>query len=242
MLFLVLWSVPARFTFIAAPAESRRGILSRLVGLLPLASSAPEPAHATDPGSQLAEQSGLGALLGLDTAEAKLFSTDLFAANGSRVKIRFSAPWPVRSDGYGGLRAGFEARRSNQYPGEAASTVVVKRIGVDSVQALPTVKLLEKVFAGDALAGAASTAPENVKQVGKAKLLTGPRGSDYRVVGAKFTRVSGSGMETESHAYLSATVVAGDLFALVATCREYTWKDSQSRMIPTVESFQAIAA
>jgi len=200
----------------------------------------PQPAKADDI-KTLAEGSGIGALFGLDTAEAKVFATDMFSASDRRVKVRFSTPWPVRPDGYGGYKAGFEARKSNQYPGEFAFTQVVKRIGVDSVEALKDKQIIEAVFSGENLQESGFTL-ENARQSGKGKTLTGPGGSTYRVLPAKFVRVGNSGLEVESRAYLSATVAGGDLFALIATCRDLTWDDSQKRMKPAVESFQATAA
>lgn len=220
-----LFAAPGRQALEPAAAQVSRGLLWRLAGLPALASALPPAA--------LAEY---------DTKDFSLFKTDLYtAAGGERVKASFGTPWPVeRRDA--GFRAAFNPRRSNTYPGEVAFLEVVPRIGVNSVEELTGKQLIDAVFYRKGGQLGESGTPFNPRQVGKATLVDGAGGLKYRTIGGSYTKIGGNGLEVDAHWLGSAVVLGGDLFAFIATCRESDWKTSQNRVIPSVASFQVVAA
>lgn len=217
----------------SAPAQLHRGALARVAGLLLLSSAGGEPALALTDGPL----GVLGGIVGADSGEFAPFSREVYGANDNRVKIRFDTCWPVRLETDGGIRVGFEARKDNRFPGEVGFVQVVKRIGAAKVEGLTLLEVVDAVFSNQE-----NAAPESVKIAGKPKTIKGPGGETYKVISVRFTRVGNSGMEIESHALLSATVVEGDLITFVVTCRESTWPKSKERFAYAVDSFQATPA
>jgi len=210
-----------------------RSAVTRMLHLLPLGLA------LQDPASSMAVDSPFGSIAGLvgeGPLEMQYFSKEVFVGDGKNmVRMKLASPWPVKYDGNGNVKVGFEARKDNRCPGEVGFTQIFRDIGKQNITDLPIKQLVDNVFVDKGMLGMFT--PENVK-IASAKTVTPVGGSTYRQVGTRFTRVGVSGVEIESRGLLSATIVGGDLYVYIVTCRDNTWAESKTRIQPSVESFQ----
>lgn len=228
------WTVPS--------VQLRRETLTRLASVcsLLLTGTKPEGVRAIG-GSPL---DGIEGFLGVDSGQLQSFSRDVFGGSGDkqyRAKLRFNTCWPVRVDSFTEITLGYQAGKDNRFPGESGFVQISKDIGVNTVDDLKPKRLLDIVFTSDGKIGENF----NAKQATKVKTISGEAGQTYKVIGASFSKVGGrNGIEVPSRALVSFTVVAGDLYVFVVTCRDNTWDDqkSQDRIRAAVESFQVVLA